>query len=367
MSAGMTARQGQVDQVVIVHGIHIGPTGQYLAEMLTGNAGAGEYAQQLMPVPCVDRGAQGVEIAAKDIESAQYRLAVGEEDIAPHHRIAAGDPCEIAKAAGGIAKDFQVFVALGQRVHEAEGQQMRQMAGGGEHLVVALDGHALDHRPKPPPESVDQRQCLGLALLHRCQDDLVMEEQFAVGRRHAAALGAGDRMARHEVQGPAGEGPPRRLQHISLGAADIGDDGVAQSEPGEYAEQLLHGQDGDGELDHLRAPAGDGEVLLATVDHTLGHGQFAGMRVQIHADDLATQATLADPLGEGAADQPQSHHDQAADPGLFPLRRGGSRECMLRHWREPSAAPPGSGRSLPADRWIPAGRSACHNRPLDAL
>ncbi|GAB3474119.1 hypothetical protein GCM10027398_28890 [Azotobacter salinestris] len=108
---------------------------------------------------------------------------------------------------------------------------------------------------------------------------------------------------------------------MPLGAADIGNDSVAQIESGERAEQLLHGQNGYGELDHLRSPTGDSEVLFAAVDHTLGDGQLAGLRIQIHSDDLAAQAALKDSLGEGAANQPQTHHDQTADPGLRRLHR----------------------------------------------
>src|SRR5690606_5931752 len=107
--------------------------------MFAGNASAGKYAQQLMPIPGVDRVAQGVEVIAKRVQCAQHRLAVGEEDVVPHHRIAAGDPREIAETTSGITKNLQVLAALGQRVDQGKGQQMRQMAGGGEYLIVMLD------------------------------------------------------------------------------------------------------------------------------------------------------------------------------------------------------------------------------------
>ncbi|MNH46293.1 hypothetical protein D3C79_1090120 [compost metagenome] len=67
-----------------------------------------------MPVPCIDRVAQGVEVAAKSIQGAQDSLAVGEEDVMPHGRIAASDSGEIAETTGSVPEDLKVFIALGQ-------------------------------------------------------------------------------------------------------------------------------------------------------------------------------------------------------------------------------------------------------------
>lgn len=129
-SPGQAAtRLGQENQIVGVHSVHIGPAGQDFTEMLAGNACAGEYPQQLMPVPSIDRVAQGVEVAAKCIKGAQDCLAVGEEDVVPHDRIATGDSREIAETSRSVPEDFEVFVAFGQRVDQAEGQQVRQVAG----------------------------------------------------------------------------------------------------------------------------------------------------------------------------------------------------------------------------------------------
>src|SRR3546814_10019557 len=76
----------QENQIVGVHSVHIGPTGQDFTEMLAGHPGARENAQQLVPVPCIDRVAQGVEVAAKCIECAQDSFAVGEEAVVPQGR-----------------------------------------------------------------------------------------------------------------------------------------------------------------------------------------------------------------------------------------------------------------------------------------
>ena len=104
-----------------------------------------------MPIPGVDRIAQGVEVVAKRIQCAQHGLTVGEEDIVPHHRVTASDPREIAETTSGIAENLQVLAALGQRVNQGKGQQVRQMASGGEHLIVMFHLHRLDIRPQLAP------------------------------------------------------------------------------------------------------------------------------------------------------------------------------------------------------------------------
>ncbi|MCY1420427.1 hypothetical protein D9M71_360480 [compost metagenome] len=107
-------RLGLENQIVGVHSVHIGPAGQDFTEMLAGNPCAGEYTQQLVPIPFSDRVAQGVEIAAICIKRAQDSVAVGEEDVMPHGRIAAGDSCEIAESTRSVPEDLEVFIAFGQ-------------------------------------------------------------------------------------------------------------------------------------------------------------------------------------------------------------------------------------------------------------
>ncbi|MNF75375.1 hypothetical protein D3C84_574390 [compost metagenome] len=221
-SGKLATRLRQVNQVVVVHGVHIGPTGQDFAEMLAGEAGAGEHAQQLMPIPCVDRAAQGVEVGAKCVQDAQHRLAVGEEDVVPHHRITTGDPREVAEAASGVTENLQVLAALGQRVDQAECQQVRQVAGRGEHLVMVLDFHVFYIGAQGAPELVDALQCVSVGVLQRREYHLVTAEQAGVGRLHPALLRAGDGMAGHEERRHAVEDAASGAHHIALGAADIG-------------------------------------------------------------------------------------------------------------------------------------------------
>ncbi len=100
------ARIGQEDQIIGMHNVHIGSASQYFAEMFPGGAGASEHAEQLVPVSFIDRGAQRIEVATKIVQGVQHRFAIGEEDVVPHHRVAAGDAGEIPETAGRITKYF---------------------------------------------------------------------------------------------------------------------------------------------------------------------------------------------------------------------------------------------------------------------
>ncbi len=292
-SPGQAAtRLGQENQIVGVHSVHIGPAGQDFTEMLAGNPCAGEYTQQLVPVPSIDRVAQGVEVAAKCVQGAQDRLAVGEEDVVPHGRIATGDSREIAETTRSVPEDLEVFIALGQRIDQAEGQQVRQVAGRGQHLVVALHRHVLDIGAQRAPQAVDQSQGGRVGFGQRREDDFVTTEQGSVGGFHPALLGTGDRVAGHEAWQALAEHFAGGAYHIALGAADIGDHGIAQLEPSQAGQELFHGQDRHRQLNDIGADAGAGEVFLAAIDHAQGHGLLARGGIQVDTDHFAAQAAF---------------------------------------------------------------------------
>ena len=303
----------QENQIGRVHSVHIGPAGQNFAEMFAGHAGAGEHAQQLMPIPSVDRIAQGVEVVAKRIQCAQHGLAVGEEDIVPHHRITAGDPREVAETASGIAENFQVLAALGQRVDQGKGQQVRQMAGGGKHLVVMLDLHRLDIRPQLAPQPFDQRQSRLITVFARSENDLVTAEQLGVGSLHPTLLGPCNGVAGHQTHCLSSKRQARRAHDIALGATDVGQHGVAKIQRSQLSKHLLHGQDRHCQLDDIGPLTGGSKVALATIDNAQLYRQATGFCIQIDPHHLPAQTTLTQSFGEGATDQAEADHHQAAD------------------------------------------------------
>ena len=58
----------------------------------------------------------------------QHRLAVGEKDVVPHHRIAASNASEVAKTTGSITEYLEVLVPLRQQ-HEPPHASFPQHAG----------------------------------------------------------------------------------------------------------------------------------------------------------------------------------------------------------------------------------------------
>jgi len=297
--------------------------------MLAGHPCAGEYPQQLVPVPSIDRVAQGVEVAAKSVQGAQDGLAVGEEDVMPHGRIAASDTGEITKPSGSVPEDLEVFIALGQRVDQTKGQQVRQVAGCGQHFVMALDRHVLDVGLQRPPKAVDQGQGGRVGFRQRGEDDFVTAEQARVGGFYPALLGAGNRVTGHETWQAFAEHSTRFAHDIALGATDVGDDRPAEVELRQARQDFFHGQDRHRQLDDIGADTGGGEVGFTAVDHAQFYGELARWRIEIDANHFAAQAALTQALGERAANQAQTHHDQAVED------RRGFGVCCIYHWCEP--------------------------------
>ncbi|MCY1410216.1 hypothetical protein D9M71_255810 [compost metagenome] len=272
----------------------------------------------------------------------------------PHDRITAGDAGKIAKASRRIAEDFQVFITLGQGIDQAEGQQVRQVTGRRQHFIVTLHLHVLYIRPQCTPEPVNQRKRVGIGTVERGQDHFVAAKQLGVGSFHPALLGTSNGVAGHEARQLAGERFARRAHHITLGAADISENRLAEIERGQFAQQGFHGQDGHCQLNDRSPFARQRQVRLTAVDYAQLDRQFARLRVQIDADNFTAQATFAQPFGKRTADQAEADHDQTVNDRL-------RRRHDFNHEPGPCSALRGNAHSRPAGRWSLAGGSACHS------
>ena len=327
MAGQAAARVGEENEVIGMHNVHIGSASQYFAEMFPGSPGAREHAQQPVPVSFIDRGAQGVEVGTKIIQGMQHRLAIGEEDVVPHHRVATGNTGEITKSTRRVTEDLEILMALGERINQTEGQQVRQVTSGGQHLVVVRHVHVLDIGTERRPKPGHQRKRLRIGVLQRSQYDLVAAEQRALGRRDTTELRSGDGMAGNETRRHLAEHVTRAAHHIALGAADIGDHGGAQVELRQLAEQSFQGEDGCGELNNVGVTAGFGQRVGTAIHHAQLDRQFTRAGVQIEADHLAAKAGLTQPLGKRTANQPEPDHHQTIDDRCGSLFHGGWAHC----------------------------------------
>src|SRR5688572_14773648 len=69
-------------------------------------AGAGEPVFELLALAPADRALQGGQILAEAAQHFQHRLAVVEEDVAPHDRVGRRDAGEVAETGGGELDDL---------------------------------------------------------------------------------------------------------------------------------------------------------------------------------------------------------------------------------------------------------------------
>lgn len=178
---------------------------------------------------------------------------------------------------------------------------------------MALHRHVLDIGVQRAPEAVNHGQRLRVGVRQRRENHLVATEQRGIGGLNAALLGAGDRVPRHEARQTLGERFARCTHDVALGTTHVGDHRVTQVKLGQAGQDFLHGQDRYRQLDDIGADTSDGQVRLATVDHAQRHGLLARLGIQVDADHFAAQAAFTQALGEGAADQAEADHDQAAD------------------------------------------------------
>ena len=217
-----TTRLGKKDQIVVMHGVHIGPTGQDFTEMFTGYPGTGKHPEQVMTITLGNGFAQSIQVIAEGVQGAQYGITVGNEDVVPHHRVTAGNTGKVSEASRGIAEDLQVFAALGQRINQGKGQHVRQMTGGCQYLVMVLDIHVFDIGTQLAPQQVDARQRRSIRLRQRGQDHFVATKQIGLGRLHPTLFGTGNRMSRHQARQAPLQHTTRGTHHAALGTAHIG-------------------------------------------------------------------------------------------------------------------------------------------------
>ena len=109
---------------------------------------------------------QGVAIAFSDgfcqrrnvfVEAAEHfenGVLVGKENITPHRWIGRRDTREVAKPAGGEFQHFRAGHRLQfvRRADDGVSNQMRQMAGDGEHQIVVIRCHQFHIGAEQTPE-----------------------------------------------------------------------------------------------------------------------------------------------------------------------------------------------------------------------
>ena len=256
----------------------------------------------------------------------------------PHYRVASGDSCEIAKTSRSVTKDIQILIALGKRVHQPERQQMRQMTGCSQHLIMTLDLHMLDVCPESTPHGIYQSQSCRICLGHRRQNNLVPLEQTRIRGFDTTLLRPGNRMPGDKACRHRTKSLSRCTHDITFGAAHIGQYCMPQIHTRQQAKHFLHGQNRHRQLNDIGTTAGGCKISFAAIHHTQLYSQHTRCRVQIDPDHLGAQSAFAHAFGEGAANQAQPDHNQTPHYRLYRFQRH-----YINHEQEPWPAPQAGG------------------------
>ena len=182
-------------------------------------------SNSIWPSPLRTARCSDCQILIEAAQHFQHRIAVVEEDVAPHGGIGGGDAGEIAKAAGGIFDHF-AFGHLFQVMRGADdivGDQMRQMGGDGQHQIVMAGIHHIHLAAQALPEGFQLLHRACVAARHRRQDRPAAIEQAGKAGFGAGKFGAGDGMGGNEMHVLRHEGPDI-ADHRALDRAHIRQD-----------------------------------------------------------------------------------------------------------------------------------------------
>ena len=102
-----------------------------LDDRTTNGAGAREMVEQLVARADADCALQRGQVLGEALQHLQHRLAVGQEHVAPHRRVAGGDAGEITKATGRVFDDLALChrLQIAGGADDGVGDQVRQMTG----------------------------------------------------------------------------------------------------------------------------------------------------------------------------------------------------------------------------------------------
>ena len=109
---------------------------------------------QLVGLTPADGARQRLQVFGEAAEDLQHRVLVGDEDVAPHGRVGGGDAGEVAEAAGRVLHHLGLgdLLHVGGGADDIVGDQVRQVAGDGQHQVVMAIVHLVDIGAQRTPE-----------------------------------------------------------------------------------------------------------------------------------------------------------------------------------------------------------------------
>ncbi len=182
----------------------------------------GEQRFHRRPVADPHRALQPAQVLEEPPQHLQHRVTVGEEDVAPHHRIGRCDTGEVAETGSGELDHLGLRRRLEiiHRTDDVVGDQVRHVRGDGKRQVVVRRIHHLHLAAKRSPERDQPVHRDPVHCRIRRQHTPASLEQFRKARLRPGVLGAGNRVAWNQVH--AGRNMRlHRLDHMHLHRADV--------------------------------------------------------------------------------------------------------------------------------------------------
>ncbi len=279
-------------------------------------AGLREQAVQRLAVAEADRALQDRDVLGEAAEHLQRRLLVVEEYVAPHHRIGGGNPREIAEAAGRELDDLAVGhpLEMPRGVDDAEGDEVRQMAGDGQHHVVMGCVHGLDVAAAGTPEGGQLLHGFGRRALDRREDAPAAVEELGKAGLGARMLGARDGVAGDEVDA-------RRhmradvAHHRTLHRAHVREDRALGEMRRDFLGDGRVDADGGAQDDEVGAFHGIRRRLVDAVDEAQPFCGVPRARALGEARDVPRQPGAAHGVRQGRADETDADQRDAREEG----------------------------------------------------
>ena len=197
-------------------------------------------------------------------------------------------------------------------VDDVVGDEMRHVAGDGEHEVVVLRVHDLDVGPARAPErgQLVDRGLVG--ALRRSQDAPAAVEQVGEAGFGAGMLGAGDGMAGDEMHA-LGHVGPHVAQHRALDRADVGQDGARAQVRTHRLRERAAGADGRAEDHEVGAARRLRRRRIDRAHQAQPQRGVARLLALRMADDGARQPAPPHGVGERRPDQPDADQRHALE------------------------------------------------------
>src|SRR3569832_925066 len=157
-----------------------------------------------------------LERAPEDLRLLQQLLPVGEQDVAPHLGLGRRDASEVAKARAREPEKIDALHLRRDAVHQREGDQVRQVAHGGERGVVRRGRHLQHLAIEAFPHLPRLRDMRGIGAVDGREDHLPAAVEIRIRMFDARHFLAGDRVARHERADVFAQHAPRRVDDVAL-------------------------------------------------------------------------------------------------------------------------------------------------------